>query len=161
MNFFVGVAFVGLTLVACSGPSSPSTGAEVPIVRLRAQPYSFTGLRDSARIVVRDAEAWRSMWNRLYEGMSPIPTLPEIDFSKEAIIVAALGQRGSGGYGVIFKSASEDDAGGINVVVLSSTPDRNCGLPTVLTQPVDVARIPNRYASIRFIERNEVVKCGK
>jgi hypothetical protein len=90
-----------------------------------------------------------------------VPPLPEIDFSKEAIVVAALGQRGSGGYSVIFESASANGAGGINVVVRSISPGSNCGTTAALTQPADVARIPAGYTSIQFVEKVAVINCGK
>jgi hypothetical protein len=164
MKSFVGLVFVGLSLVACGDQelSSPSVGVEVPIVRLRAEPYSFsffTGLHESTRLIVRDRDTWRSTWNKLYDGQSPVPALPDIDFSKEMVVVAALGERGSGGYSIVFENASEDEAGGVNVVVRSTSPGRGCAAPTVLTQPADLAKIPNRYASIRFIEREEVRNC--
>lgn len=161
MKSFVSIAFVGLAFVACSSPSSP--GVDVPVIRLRSEPYSFaftSGLHESVRLVVRDSETWRSIWNQLYDRRSTVPALPDIDFSKEMIVVAALGERGSGGYSVVFGSASENGAGGIDVVVRSISPGRYCALPALLTQPVDLARISNKYASIRFIERNEVVQCG-
>ena len=163
MPSFVSVAVVGLALVACSTTVSAPSVADVPMVRLRSEPYSFaynTGLVQPARLVVRDTETWRSTWNKIYEGHSPVPPLPEIDFSKEAIIVAALGQRGSGGYSIIFDSASPNAAGGLDVVVRSISPGSNCGTTAALTQPADVARIPSGYASVRFIEKAEVMNCG-
>src|SRR5215211_7596813 len=105
MPSFVSVAVLGLALVACSTTVSEPRVANVPIVRLRSEPYSFaynTGLVQPVRLVVRDTDTWRSTWSRIYERHSPVPPLPEVDFSKEAIIVAALGQRGSGGYSIIL-----------------------------------------------------------
>jgi hypothetical protein len=164
MKSFVGIVFVGLTLVGCGDQelSSPSTGIDVPIVRLRSEPNSFsyfTGIRESTRLIVRDRDTWRATWNKLYDRQSPVPAIPDIDFSKEMVVVAALGERGSGGYSIVFENASENEAGGVNVVVRSTSPGRGCAAPTVMTQPTDLARIPNRYPSIRFIEREEVRTC--
>ena len=171
MKVFVGPAVVWLSLAGCTNAlSSVSTdrsvmsGTEVPVVRLRAEPYSFsynTGLVQPERIVIRDIEAWRSTWNKIYERHSPVPALPEIDFSKQAVIVAALGQRSSGGYTIIVESASVNDAGGLNVVVRSISPGSNCGTTAALTQPADVAKIPNSYTAVQFVEKAEVSNCGK
>lgn len=110
--------------------------------------------------MIRDVATWQSAWNTLYQGRSEIPALPNIDFSKESVVLAALGERGSGGYGVLFTGATENQAGGVNVVVMSVTPGGGCGLPTVLTQPADVARIPARYSLVQFVEQDQVVKCN-
>ena len=165
MKSFVAIAVVAFTLGGCSSQeiSPPSTGVEVPIVRLRAEPSSFTafsGFRESSRLVIRDRDAWRSIWSKLYERTSPIPPMPEIDFANEVVVVAALGERGSGGFNVVFSGATENDSGGIDVTVRAASPGDRCAMLTVLTQPVDIARVPRVYSSIRFVERNEVVNCG-
>jgi hypothetical protein len=164
MKSFVGIAVVAFTLSACSNQelSSPSTGVEVPIVRLRAEASSFTafsGFHESSRLVIRDRDAWRSVWNKLYERTSVIPPLPEIDFSNEVVVVAALGENGSGGYNVLFGSATENESGGIDVIVRAISPGNRCAMPAVLTQPVDIAKVPQGYSSVRFVERKEVVNC--
>jgi len=164
MKSFVRIALAGFSLLGCSTeqPLSPSTGVEVPIVRFRSEGYSyssFSGAKKSTRVVVRDAIAWQSVWNTLHQGISVVPALPIIDFSKESVVFAALGERGSGGYGVVFKGASENQAGGLNVVVMSVLPGGGCGYPTVMTQPVDIARIPARYSLVQFVEEDEEVKC--
>lgn len=89
-----------------------------------------------------------------------MPALPDIDFSREILVVAALGERGSSGYIIVFEGAVENGAGGVDVVVRSLSPARNCGTLTVLTQPVDIARIPVKYASVRFVERKGTAMCN-
>src|SRR5712671_3246759 len=84
-------------------------GTPVPITQLgpkRSGPrWSFTdvsGITDPLRMVIRDRDAWREMWKRVHHGQFPeLPSLPEIDFSREMIVVAALGGRPTSGYGII------------------------------------------------------------
>lgn len=154
---------MGLLGCVAEQTSAPSTGVEVPIVRLRSEPYSFsfyTGIQEPSRLVIRDLETWRSVWNRLYDGSTPVPALPDIDFSKEILVVAALGERGSSGYIIVFEGAVENDAGGADVIVRSLSPARNCATLTVLTQPVDIAKIPLKYSLVRFVERKGTAICG-
>lgn len=168
MNLFVrtGAVALAVTIGACSSSdmSSPpgEPGAEVSIVRLRAEPYSFTfhsGLDKPARIVVRDALIWQSVWTEIYRGTSPVPPAPTIDFSREMVIVAALGARGTGGYGILITGANETDDGGINVAVRSSSPGNSCVVTDAFTQPVDIARMPIRSGKIEFTERSVVSQC--
>ena len=164
MNRFVRLAIVALAAIGCASPLATGLppGKSVPIVRLRAEPYSFafnSGMDQPARLVVRDAATWRGLWNKIYERHSPIPPVPVIDFSQEMIIIAALGSRSSGGYGILLDGASEDGTGTIHVAVRSISPGPRCVVTGALTQPVDIARLARRDGSFHFIERSEVSDC--
>lgn len=87
--------------------------------------------------------------------------MPAVDFANEEILVAALGERGSSGYSIVFEGASANDKGEIDVVVRFGAPGKNCATLTVLTQPVDIARIPKTAAIVRFVERSSVTQCGQ
>ena len=167
MNRFVGKSIVALVLVAvaCSSSeiSTSPPGTAIPIVRLRSDPYSFaffSGMNTPARLVVRDAVTWQAVWAQLYRGTSPVPPTPAIDFSREMVIVAALGTRGSSGYDVLVDGATEADAGGAAIAIRSTSPGVGCASLTVLTQPVDIARMPIRNGAVTFVERSSVTNCG-
>ena len=150
---------------ACAHPEAALTpgtpGKAVPIVRLRAEPYSFefsSGLDRPDRIVVRDPILWQALWVQIYRGRSPVPPAPTFDFSQEMLVVVALGTRSSGGYGILVDGANESENGGTAVTVRSISP-KNCVVTAALTQPVDIARLPRREGSVSFIERSEVHVC--
>jgi hypothetical protein len=135
---------------------------DISVVRLRSEPYSFeysSGLDAPARVVVRDLQTWQSLWAQIYRRHGAAPPLPTIDFSREMIIVAALGSRASGGYGIIIDGASWQGSG-IAVTVRSISPGPRCGVTAALTQPVDIARMPRRDGEVRFVERAEVSDCS-
>lgn len=165
MNNFVrivGVAVVILSSACGSFNVAPPPGANVPLVRLRSEPYSFafvSGFDQPARLVIRDPLTWQAAWNRIYLRGSPVPPLPEIDFSQEMIVVVALGSHSTGGYGILLTGASES-ADGIEVDVNSRSPGPTCVVTAAFTQPVDVARLPLRQGAVHFAERSEVSTCG-
>lgn len=74
------------------------------------------------------------------------------------ILVAALGERSSGGYGILLHRAVRR-GGHVEVIVRSTSPGRSCGVPDVLPQPVDLARLPRTSRSIRFREQKKVKQC--
>ena len=167
MNRFVGKSIVALVLVAvaCSSSeiSTSPPGTAIPIVRLRSDPYSFafySGITAPARLVVRDAVTWQAAWAQINRGVSPVSPAPSIDFSREMVIVAALGTRGSSGYDVLIDGATEADAGGAAIAIRSTSPGVGCASLTVLTQPVDIARMPIRNGAVTFVERSSVTNCG-
>ncbi len=133
-----------------------------PLARLAANNASFSvfsGFTDSARFVVRDSGAWREAWRTIHRPFIPPPPVPAIDFSREMVIVAALGTRSSEGYEVVFENVREDTAG-IEIAVRVNEPARGCPVSAVLTQPIDLARIPASARPVRFRQRNVVVPCG-
>jgi hypothetical protein len=175
MNSIVRFGAIALTVAlgACAGadPASPpgdvvtppgDPGKTITVVRLRAEPYSFayySGLAQSDRIVVRDAATWQTVWNKVWQNAGDVPPLPAVDFSSEMILVAALGSRGTGGYGILIDGATEAANEGIDVAIRSVSPGANCVTTQAFTQPVDIARLPLRAGKIEFKERAEVYSC--
>jgi PrcB C-terminal len=149
---------------ACGGSDlTQPPGTSLPMVRLRSEAYSFTfysGLDKPARLVVRDAVTWRVIWNQIYLRQSPVPPLPPIDFSREMMVVVALGSHSTGGYSILLDGAAEAAKNGIAVIVDSSSPGSNCIVTEAFTQPVDIARVPLRDGAVSFVERTHVSDCG-
>ncbi|HEX8849731.1 MAG TPA: protease complex subunit PrcB family protein [Gemmatimonadaceae bacterium] len=152
------------SFAACARDGDSSTpaahvvgGAAVPLTRLRAEPYSlsyYSALKTPQRIIVRDEAAWRALWPQLQAG----PAVPAIDFSREMVLVVALGERTSGGYS-IFVDAASATFDGITVEVRSVAPGKHCGTTAALTQPVDAARIQRVEGSVRFVDVATVQDC--
>jgi hypothetical protein len=162
------VRIVGVCVVAVSASCGGSdltqpAGTSLPIVRLRSEPYSFTfysGLDKRARLVVRDPVTWRAIWNQIYLRQSPVPPLPQVDFSRDMIVVAALGTRSTGGYSILLVGASEAANNGVAVIVNSSSPGSKCIVTEAFTQPVDIARLPLRDGAVSFVDQSHVSDCG-
>jgi hypothetical protein len=159
---YAAVAIVGLG--ACANPDfllPRPEGDVIPVTRLRVEPYTFTynsGLTDSARIVVQDANTWAATWTAIWSRHSPQPALPTIDFSQEMLVVAALGTRSSGGYGIFVDSAYQR-ADHIEVVIRKVSPGSRCIVTAALSAPVDVARLPRSSQPVRYRERSVVRNC--
>ena len=140
----------------------PARGAATPVAvrRLRAEPYSFTfnsGFRDSARLVIRDSITWARAWEKIHEGGSAQP-LPRVRFADSMVVVVALGQRGTGGYGILVDSAAlvRDS---LAITVRRIAPGPRCGTTAALSEPVDIAVLPRVTAGVKWVERSEVTRC--
>jgi hypothetical protein len=137
------------------------TGKAMALVRLRDEGYALTfysGLSKPERIVVSDDSTWQETWARIWAGRTPLPPLPEADFEKEMLVVAALGGRPTGGYGIVADSAFED-GDGLLIQVRTISPGTMCITTQAFTQPVDVARIPRVTGEISFRDRPEINEC--
>ncbi|HEX8675355.1 MAG TPA: protease complex subunit PrcB family protein [Longimicrobium sp.] len=140
-----------------TSPSDESLG----FVRLASEPYafaSFSGLTDSARVVVRDARAWEAIWGEIWRHHIRLPELPVIDFEREMVVVAALGTRRSGGYDILVNGATRT-ADGVEVSILNRSPGIQCGNTGAITRPLDIARLRRVDGVVRFRERAELRGC--
>jgi hypothetical protein len=77
--------------------------------------------------------------------------LPEIDFSKEMIVVAAMGQRPSSGYAILIDGACDVD-GQIEVFVSSVEDVSGIGVFPAITAPADAVRLPRSDLPVVFRE---------
>jgi hypothetical protein len=118
----------------------------------------YSGIPDSQRVVIRDADAWRRYWTVIHRPFIPPPPVPDVDFSREMILLAAMGSRPSGGFVIRIDSATTDSAR-LLVQVTKIVPGRGCAVPAVVTQPIDLVRLPLTPLPIAFAEREERTDC--
>lgn len=148
--------------ISCSSAMEPiPPGTSVPVTRLNGQPYSFmyySQLQQPERLVVKDQSAWIAAWSSLWPNGAPIPAPPAVDFSRDMIVVAALGARSTGGYSIYVDSARATPDGLI-VFIGTSAPGRHCVTTQAFTQPVDLARLPRTDGAVRFVDVPKVEDC--
>jgi hypothetical protein len=157
-----------LLTLACGGgspaglPPGLDPGTQLALVRLDQSGNSFasnSGLRTPTRTVVRTPDEWATMWAQLVQPSVPPPPAPTIDFAQEMVIIAALGERPSGGHAITITRVSEAGDGSVDVVVQSRSPGTTCITTSALTQPVDVVRVPRRDGPVRYWEQSERKNC--
>lgn len=171
MSRIVSLTLAALLLTAACGSSGPldpegsqsnsPSDESLGFARLQSEPYaytSFSGLTDSARVVVRDARAWDAIWGEIWRHHIRLPELPAIDFEREMVVVAALGTRRSGGYDIVVNGATRT-ADGVEVSILKWSPGADCGNTGSITRSVDIARLRRVDGVVRFRERAELRGC--
>ena len=116
--------------------------------------WTRTGIGESRRLIIRDANAWGAFWSELGVGERPA-----VDFTRNVVVAVAAGQRPTGGYEIAVDRVRQVN-GELTVEVLETTPGPNCTTTTSLTQPVDVIVVPAPTArSWSFVDRKEVRGC--
>ena len=164
----IGIAGLRVPLAAQAeqGKSVPITsmGRTISGQRIPFRPGD-SGIWDQLRLVVRDREAWVDVWKRIhrlhpYRGPSPEPPpLPEIDFSREMVMVAAMGRRPSSGYAIIIDRAYVYERNYRLEVVVRSVENRKCGGFAIMTAPVDIVRLSRTDRTVIFRETEVVPEC--
>ncbi|HEY5163212.1 MAG TPA: protease complex subunit PrcB family protein, partial [Terriglobales bacterium] len=108
------------------------------VVHLTSLDAAYQVFASETMLVVRDQQSWQSLWSQMTANQFPAPQLPAVDFTKDMVLVTAAGTRPSGGYSISITDAVES-SGSVTVNVTITSPGSNCGVPTVVTSPVDVA----------------------
>ena len=162
-------------------PRMEPQGTPIKVTQLAGTPntgirWSYTSvmscLTESQRIIVRDGDAWKDLWERMWDprcsahGFSVEPDgtkvlkrapLPEIDFNREMLIVAVMGEKPHSGYGIIVDQAFEHDDK-LEITVRSVSVQCG-GFLTVMTDPMDIVRISKSERPIVFREVQSTMDC--
>jgi hypothetical protein len=122
-----------------NGPNSPEP---------RQRSLFQGGISQRARLVIRTRDEFTKFWT---EASSYKVAPPEVDFSREMIVVAAMGQQPSSGYHIVIDGACEVD-NHIEVSVRSLNFGK-CGMQLgVITAPVHIVRLPQTQLPVVFQE---------
>jgi hypothetical protein len=147
-----------LPLHACSRsePLALSIRNDAPTIQ-PVHSTLYSNLREPRRMLIRDAESWAAVWaDMISVGDSRTP--PFVDFSKEDVIVAALGERRSNGYSISITGVLADPFAA-RVIVSTTAPGASCDQAEIVTAPLDAVRISKLDAAVQFDERNTVLSC--
>jgi hypothetical protein len=152
--------FEALAVALMTGSCSPSSPTQTVLLALTPVGYSaFSGYSQPTTLVIRDRGAWQAAWSQMNGYLTPAPPTPEIDFSSDMVILVASGSHNSSGYDVMLTSALKaDDL--VTVRALERSPAPNCGSLTVITSPVDVARMSRQDGRVVFEITPGVNTCG-
>jgi protease stability complex PrcB-like protein len=118
---------------------------------------SLSGLREPRRAVISEESEWISLWQAIHPDANP-PPRPEVNFGEQIVIVAALGERPTGGFAIRIDSVRSSDTGR-QVFVTTTKPGTTCMTTQVLTQPVHIVTAPVAGGSTRFVEAETTKDC--
>ena len=120
--------------------------------------YLYSGIPDRRRLYIDNQAEWAELWADVAANIQPPPPVPQIDFANEAVVVAAMGMRGTGGYSITIEGVYEGE-GKLFVAVRETSPGSNCIVTQATTAPVHAVRTARRSLPIQFVERKETKMC--
>ena len=135
-------------------PYGETAGESRDLEVRRIGQWAHTSIAEPRRMVIRDANGFAQLWSELGAGERP-----DVDFTQNVVVVAASGERPTGGYGIAIDRVSQAD-GQLTIQVVETTPGPNCVTSGAATRPVDVVAVP--AAAVRgwsFLERKEIRSC--
>jgi len=123
-----------------------------------AQPVELRPVADGAyseasaagTFVIQSEEEWTIWWTSNIESDA---APPKIDFDKETIVAATMGERNTGGYAIEFTEATLSN-NTISITVNTISPNPNDPVTMALTYPYTIAAIPKHEGEIIFKENS-------
>ena len=121
-----------------------------------------SGVRDAQRRVIETEAEWCSFWSEVHAFLLPSPPcdLMGVDFSREAVLIVALGPRPNSCYGVHVDSV-HGGVGSDNRVVRyrETTPGPDCACAMVITHPYHAVKVDKPVGRVRFVGENATYSC--
>jgi hypothetical protein len=117
-----------------------------------------SGMTAQERVVISKASEWTATWSRIHDPQQPPPVVVQPDFATEMAVVAAMGEKASGGFDISIDSVTRHERGSI-VYVTEKTPGPACMTTGALTQPVHAVRAPRTDGDIWWRERTLTENC--
>jgi len=140
-------------------PGPKMTGPELPLRfggtrQFPGPPINGYKSDNSFRLVIKTRDEFIDFWKKFTTSFQPDQVIPppEIDFSKDMVMVAAMGMKPTSGYQIIIDGACEVD-GHVEVFV-SNIDSTKCGggQAQVITYPADAVRLPQTDLPVVFRE---------
>lgn len=163
MKTTLSIGLAGLLLMAGCMQDGTSPGGPLEVTSLNpgGTAVYHSGMLEPLRTAVFDEAKFAEYWNQAFGANNPALELPKVDFSREFVVVAALGERSTGGY--IIEVASAEGTRGVEVKVMTTAPGKGCAVTLAMTQPVDFVKItrPTSGATpVTFVEQAVVRNCN-
>ncbi|MEM7200946.1 MAG: hypothetical protein AAF628_11805 [Planctomycetota bacterium] len=101
-------------------------------------------------VILRNATAWTAFWAEHNAGLTALPPLPSVDFTRDVVVAAYAGTRASGGYALeVLAVRREASPAGIRTLVDTeeTRPGPGCSVPLFVSRPSYLARVPLALAA--------------
>jgi hypothetical protein len=121
------------------------------------------GIRDSTRVVIRDAATLEQYWSRATSPQSSPPPSPAIDFGREMVILAALGRATPEEEihvdSLLVRRELNADGDRVETLAIVVRTVQGCGRFRTEAFPLEVVRARVFDGPIRWEERRQQVPC--
>jgi hypothetical protein len=155
-----GIALIAMQACANDSPTELVKSSQSAVMPLNTVIESEqSGIQVPQRMVIRDEATWETVWAELEGPSTNAMPIPQIDFTRNMILVATLGTKPTAGYTVSLGPTYETDTQ-VTTYVQKTSPGKKCGTAEMVTHPFSAASLPRSDLVVKFVETEEVKDCG-
>ncbi len=114
----------------------------------------YSGLIEKTNQLINSQEELNSVWQEIYSIQIPAPSVPEIDFFQNSLILTARGEQKTSGYDIKIVEI-RISAKSVEVSFEHSNPIPDSIILPVLTQPFILVKTPKINKPVQFVEVNQ------
>ncbi|OGS27525.1 MAG: hypothetical protein A2297_03445 [Elusimicrobia bacterium RIFOXYB2_FULL_48_7] len=96
-----------------------------------------SGIKSKKSVVIRTQAEWQELWEAHTKNISPMPPLPDVDFTKCLVVAVFMGEQKSGGYGIQITDIQESEDN-IFIEFTETVPAKGSVAAQQLTQPYHI-----------------------
>ncbi len=150
MNAMTVGSVVAAAALAAGCAGTVTTGAQPVAEIARGQ---FGQLTERRFELLTDEASYNSLW-RLHIDGDP----PPVDFDEHSVIAVLLGERRTGGHGIVVAAVDREN-GVLQVEVVTTGPGRGCRTSQAFTQPYQFVTVPAGAGEAEFTTRHTSEPC--
>jgi len=122
---------------------------------------SNSGLKYPLRVVLRDSSAFLGVWREITSNQvdPQPPPQPNIDFTNDMVIIAAMGFHPITGASIHIQSIGLTGSN-LEILVTLRVPDSTCVGGAMAVYPVDIVRFQHGRGVATFVDHYEPYSCG-
>ena len=110
---------------------------------------AFSGFQKETYLVVTNQTQWAEVWKKNSAQQTPAKPLPKVDFEKETVLLAAAGQKQTGGHSI--EIVRIDEIADKTAVIIKVTAPRPGGFSIqALTAPFHIVAVPRIKGPVLF-----------
>jgi len=114
---------------------------------------------EKGNYIIKNAEEWRDLWNKIYSAVIIKPEIPEIDFNKYMVVAVFNGFETSGGYDIEINKIGEKD-NAVYVFVKKKLPGSGCLTSQSFSNPYHIIGFVKTEKEVLYVEKEETVNCN-
>ena len=155
MSRFSGTGAILLALAGCASPGDPvAAPANLPLAVLQSQDQCGGLSRPTVRWIVDPGE-WRTVYAQIHHQWMTPPPPPAVDFPRDGVLLIAMGQQSSSGYGLTLADERATVRDGVLTVRVNwREPAPSRRRAQVITTPCLLATLPDAgFTRIQIVDQ--------
>ncbi len=127
----------------------------VPVKILEKGYHSGIKKADTRFVVISDPDHFMEVFEKVHSKTYPLPDLPTVDFDRQIVLAAFMGEKNTGGYQISFEKTACISNKTLRVTVFMQTPSPGAILPQVITSPYVLAAVDKgNFRRVEFVDKD-------